>query len=183
MSVFITLQKPGGLIFPDKASLYVLAIEDRSYKEEKIHCTCVCGVFVHLRHLLIHLFLCLSVSPCLSGWECVYGFNMTSIRDLALKETLVDMVDQQQVCTNHCLIRVGVTHTHTHTHTCLLTHTLSLSLSSQEVDLYTVTPEELTFSVPYTLHATRNDYIDALAAYFTVEFTKCHKRTTITTGV
>ena len=52
----------------------------------------------------------------------------------------------------------------------------------QEVDLYTVTLDELTFTVPYSLHATRNDYIDALAAYFTVEFTKCHKRTTITTG-
>ena len=38
MSNEFFIQKPGGLIFPDKASLYVLAIEDRSYKEEKIHC-------------------------------------------------------------------------------------------------------------------------------------------------
>ena len=32
------LQKPGGLLFPDKACLYLCAIEDRSYKDEKIHC-------------------------------------------------------------------------------------------------------------------------------------------------
>lgn len=30
--------KPGGLIFPDRATLYVTAIEDRQYKDEKINC-------------------------------------------------------------------------------------------------------------------------------------------------
>jgi protein arginine N-methyltransferase 1 len=30
--------KPGGLIFPDHATLYVAAIEDQEYKEEKINC-------------------------------------------------------------------------------------------------------------------------------------------------
>ncbi len=51
----------------------------------------------------------------------------------------------------------------------------------QEVDLYTVVPNELSFSAPYCLTAKKNDYIDALVSYFTVEFTKCHKRTGITT--
>jgi type I protein arginine methyltransferase len=32
--------KPGGLIFPDSASLYLAAIEDQDYKEEKINCEC-----------------------------------------------------------------------------------------------------------------------------------------------
>jgi protein arginine N-methyltransferase 1 len=31
-------QKPGGLMFPDKASLHICGIEDRSYKDEKINC-------------------------------------------------------------------------------------------------------------------------------------------------
>jgi protein arginine N-methyltransferase 1 len=31
--------KPGGLIFPDTATLYLAAIEDQEYKEEKINCT------------------------------------------------------------------------------------------------------------------------------------------------
>jgi len=30
--------KPGGLIFPDRATLYIAAIEDQEYKEEKINC-------------------------------------------------------------------------------------------------------------------------------------------------
>lgn len=31
-------QKPGGLMFPDRATLYITAIEDRQYKEDKINC-------------------------------------------------------------------------------------------------------------------------------------------------
>lgn len=31
--------KPGGHIFPDTATLYLAAIEDQEYKEEKINCT------------------------------------------------------------------------------------------------------------------------------------------------
>ncbi|NWH62865.1 ANM8 methyltransferase, partial [Geococcyx californianus] len=69
-------QKPGGLMFPDRAALYVVAIEDRQYKDFKIH-----------------------------WWENVYGFDMTCIRDVALKEPLVDIVDPKQVVTNACLIK------------------------------------------------------------------------------
>jgi hypothetical protein len=32
--------KPGGLIFPDTAGMYIAAIEDQDYKEEKINCQC-----------------------------------------------------------------------------------------------------------------------------------------------
>uniref|UniRef100_A0A3Q2SW01 type I protein arginine methyltransferase n=1 Tax=Fundulus heteroclitus TaxID=8078 RepID=A0A3Q2SW01_FUNHE len=66
----------GGLMFPDRASLYVLAIEDRQYKDFKIH-----------------------------WWENVYGFDMTCIRNVAIKEPLVDVVDPKQVVTNSCLIK------------------------------------------------------------------------------
>ncbi len=31
-------QKPGGLLFPDKATINVVGIEDAEYKEEKINC-------------------------------------------------------------------------------------------------------------------------------------------------
>lgn len=31
---------PGGLIFPDKATLFCAGIEDGEYKEEKIGCSC-----------------------------------------------------------------------------------------------------------------------------------------------
>lgn len=64
-----------------------------------------------------------------------------------------------------------------HTHT----HNTCVSLLQQEIDLYTVTREELTFSAPYSLTAKRNDYVDAIVSFFTVEFTKCHKPTGIST--
>ena len=35
---FSSPQQQGGILFPDKACLYVTAIEDRKYKDEKIHC-------------------------------------------------------------------------------------------------------------------------------------------------
>ena len=30
--------KPDGLLFPDRATLYITAIEDRQYKDDKINC-------------------------------------------------------------------------------------------------------------------------------------------------
>merc|ERR1711894_802889 len=67
---------PDGLIFPDRATLYVCAIEDRQYKDEKIN-----------------------------WWDSVYGFDMSCIRKVAISEPLVDVVDPKQVVTNSCLIK------------------------------------------------------------------------------
>jgi len=67
---------PDGLMFPDRASLLVCAIEDRQYKEDKIH-----------------------------WWDEVYGFDMSCIKSIALQEPLVDVVDRNQVVTNTCLLR------------------------------------------------------------------------------
>ncbi|XP_028263961.1 protein arginine N-methyltransferase 8-B isoform X4 [Parambassis ranga] len=119
--------KPGGLMFPDRASLYVVAIEDRQYKDFKIH-----------------------------WWENVYGFDMTCIRNVAMKEPLVDVVDPKQVVTNCCLVK--------------------------EVDIYTVKAEDLSFTSAFCLQIQRNDYIHALVTYFNIEFTKCHKKTGFSTA-
>ena len=43
----------------------------------------------------------------LPGWENVYGFDMTCIRNVAMREPLVDVVDQKQVVTNACLVKVS----------------------------------------------------------------------------
>jgi len=40
-----SFQKPDGLIFPDRATLYICAIEDRQYKDEKINCEFDCRPF------------------------------------------------------------------------------------------------------------------------------------------
>jgi hypothetical protein len=34
-------QVPGGLMFPDEATMYLAGIEDQDYKEEKIGCTSI----------------------------------------------------------------------------------------------------------------------------------------------
>ncbi|CAJ0926376.1 16249_t:CDS:2 [Entrophospora sp. SA101] len=62
--------KPGGMIFPDKATLFLSAIEDGEYKEEKI-----------------------------GFWDNVYGFDFSSIKSVALREPLVDVVDYKAIVT------------------------------------------------------------------------------------
>ncbi|KAI9314563.1 S-adenosyl-L-methionine-dependent methyltransferase [Dichotomocladium elegans] len=62
---------PGGLLFPDRATMFIAGIEDGAYKEEKIE-----------------------------YWNNVYGFDYSSIKKLAIKEPLVDTVDGNAVVTN-----------------------------------------------------------------------------------
>ena len=64
-----------GLIFPDRATLRVQALEDAEYKEEKIH-----------------------------FWDNVYGFDMKCIKEVALAEPLVDTVEQSAVVSNSCTV-------------------------------------------------------------------------------
>ena len=40
------------------------------------------------------------------GWDSVYGFDMSCIRQVAVSEPLVDVVNPKQVVTNSCLIKV-----------------------------------------------------------------------------
>jgi len=68
--------KPDGLLFPDRATLFVCAIEDGQYKDDKVN-----------------------------WWDSVYSFDMSSIRSVALTEPLVDVVDPKQVVTNGCLLK------------------------------------------------------------------------------
>lgn len=37
-------KKIGGLMFPDTATMYLAAIEDQDYKDEKINCATIPGV-------------------------------------------------------------------------------------------------------------------------------------------
>lgn len=113
--------QPDGILFPDRCTLYITAIEDRQYKDEKIN-----------------------------WWDDVYGFNMSSIRKVAITEPLVDVVDPKQVVSNSFMVK--------------------------EVDLYTIQKADLDFSTPFELVMKRNDFVQALVTFFNVEFTKCHKR-------
>jgi len=131
--------RPGGLMFPDKATLYICAIEDRQYKDDKIN-----------------------------WWDDVYGFDMSAIRKVALTEPLVDVVDRNQVVTNNCLIK--------------------------EIDIQTITKDQIPFESPFHLQIRRNDYVQvmagggemaevkALVTFFNMEFTHCHKRVGFSTA-
>ncbi|KAI5123903.1 hypothetical protein M0805_005719 [Coniferiporia weirii] len=119
--------KPDGLIFPDNATMYLAAIEDQDYKEEKIN-----------------------------FWDNVYGFDYSCIKDIALREPLVDTVDLKSVVTDPCMIK--------------------------HIDLRTAKKEDLSFSAPFSLTATRNDYIHAFLAWFDVSFECTHKKVQFSTG-
>lgn len=47
---------PGGIILPDKASMYIAAIEDGDYKDEKINC--MSPILLNLISFTIDIFIC-----------------------------------------------------------------------------------------------------------------------------
>ncbi|KAJ1981196.1 Nuclear SAM-dependent mono-and asymmetric methyltransferase [Dimargaris cristalligena] len=118
---------PGGLIFPDTATMHIAAIEDGDYRKEKI-----------------------------DFWDDVYGFNMRAIKEVALKEPLVDTVDPEAINTTDCIFKT--------------------------IDITTVTKEELAFTAPFHIQCTRRDYVHALLVWFDISFDACHKPVRFTTG-
>lgn len=109
-----------GIIFPDKAVMYLTAIEDGNVRRDRF-----------------------------DYWDDVYGFDMSAIKEIALREPVVDVVDAKALVTDAVPI---------------------LSL-----DILTCTKEDLGFSSTFKLQALRNDYIHGLVAYFECAFTQIHK--------
>ena len=107
---------PGGLVFPDRVTFFISGLEDRRHKEENF-----------------------------DWWNSVHGFNMSSIRAVALTEPEVALVNKNRLVTNNCLLR--------------------------EINLMTLKKEDIPFETMFQLHVKRNDYIHALVVYFEVEFT------------
>ncbi|OMJ29076.1 Protein arginine N-methyltransferase 1 [Smittium culicis] len=119
--------KPDGLMFPDKASMIIAGIEDGSYKDEKI-----------------------------SFWDDVYGFRMSCIKEIALNEPLVDVVNGNAIATS--------------------------AMSFKEIDIKTVKKEDLTFSTDFKVTALNNDYVHAFISWFDIWFSCCHKPVFFSTG-
>ena len=128
--------KPGGLIFPDNASLYICAIEDQEYKEEKINCACSFTVNFGAS---LDFFLV---------WDNVYGFDYSVIKDIALREPLVDTVELKATVTNPCKFKVMGVYRHNY-------HQVITPL--QHINILTAKKEDLKFDAPFELTATRND--------------------------
>jgi len=111
---------PNGVILPDKAVMYIAAIEDGSVKRERF-----------------------------DFWTNVYGFDMSTIRDIAIKEPVVDVVDAKAIVTD--------------------------SKPILHLDILTCKKADLQFCSKFKLQAQRNDYIHGLVAYFECAFTQVHK--------
>jgi len=62
---------PNGIIFPDKAIMYLCAAEDSQVKADRI-----------------------------DFWNNVYGFDMTPLRDIAIQEPVVDAIEPKQIVTD-----------------------------------------------------------------------------------
>lgn len=120
--------------------MYIAAIEDHQYKEEKFNC----------KRLKIEKMKILNFNFSLNlGWNNVYGFDLSCVRQVAVTEPLIDYVHRNQVVTNY--------------------------FKFKEIDLYTVTNDDLTFEENFILSAKRNDYIHAFLVFFNVEFSKAYK--------
>ena len=114
------VQDGTGIIFPDKAVMYMSAMEDETVRRERI-----------------------------DFWDDVYGFDMSPIKEVALREPVVDVVDPKALVTD----AVPILH----------------------LDILTCTKADLTFCTDFKLQARRNDYIHGLVAYFECAFTQIHK--------
>ena len=118
----------GGLIFPDTASLLITGIEDAQYKNEKIN-----------------------------FWDDVYGYDMSCIREMAIREPLVDYVEGPRVV-------------------CMDTATIL------NINIETASKSELSFVSNFVLKPRRSDWVHAFLTYFTCTFSHGKKALTFSTG-
>lgn len=146
-----------GLIFPDKATVYFAGIEDGEYKDEKIGCEFPPLLLYPQPADPVHMTKTQAANrrACIV-WDNVYGFDYTPLKDTALSEPLVDIVDMKTVVTDP-------------------TPVLTL-------DLYTCKTSDLAFATSFDLLAKRDDFIHALVAWFDIEFAACHKPIRFSTG-
>jgi protein arginine N-methyltransferase 1 len=116
-----------GYILPDRARIYLAAIEDGEYKKSKI-----------------------------DYWDNVYGFNMSCIKNTALAEPLIDVTKGEMI--NSTVNKIF------------------------DIDLYTVTKEELDFSAGFDIEFMRDDNVHGLITWFDVVFEKMPYKVTLPTG-
>lgn len=79
-------------------------------------------------------------------WDEIYGIDMSCIKSSALAEPLIDICPREAINSSHSKIL--------------------------ELDLYTVTKEELDFSSNYEVVMNRNDTVSGLVTWFDIYFDK-----------
>ncbi|GAX15725.1 type I protein arginine methyltransferase [Fistulifera solaris] len=118
---------PNGIIFPDKAVLFMAGVEDGSVKRERF-----------------------------DYWHDVYGFDMTPIKEIAITEPVVDVIDPKAIVTN--------------------------AVPILRLDILTCKKEDLEFTAKFRLQAHRDDYIHGFVTYFECAFSQIHKPIGFTTA-
>lgn len=119
--------KKDGKILPDNARVYVAGIEDADYKSKKI-----------------------------DFWSSVYGFDMSCLGTAAIKEPLVDSVNDEPIISNHSKIL--------------------------ELDLNNMKPDDVEFSNEYSLTFTHEETCHALLAWFDCHFSRLTRPKTLSTS-
>ena len=89
-------------------------------------------------------------------WDNVEGFNMQAMKALAITEPSVDWVNPGSMLTEPYLLK--------------------------NFNLHSCTKDDLAFTVPFNLKATRGGNLTALVTFFDVEFEDGHKSITLSTS-
>ena len=103
----------------------------------------------------------------------MYQFDMSCIKNVALVEPLVDVVDPKQVNCTHAKLKTFNIETGT---TAILRCTARKKFEILMIK-FLVTVEDLTFEADFKIQAQRNEGVHAFVTHWTCEFTHCHTRT------
>lgn len=89
-------------------------------------------------------------------WNRVYGFDMSNVQQAAMRNPYIRYVKPERVVSDAWIIK--------------------------KIDMYTVQKEDLNISSKFHLKIKKNDYVQALALFFNVEFMKCPRQFRISTS-
>lgn len=107
--------KPGGALLPSGCRLFLSAVQSYEYRATQ-----------------------------LDYWDSIYGFNMSAMKDLALKEPVIDTIDKWQLCANNVII--------------------------SELDIHKCPLESSFFTSPFELKINTDTDVHALVTWFDVAF-------------
>ena len=119
--------KADGLMFPNRACLFVQGVRSDVCEKER-----------------------------LEFWDEVYGIDMSSMKQLSLKEVVIETVCAEQLRTDECKVL--------------------------EIDLEKVLATELDFVAPFRLVAEQRANLNALVAWFECHFDHCAEPIALTTS-
>lgn len=89
-------------------------------------------------------------------WDSVYGFDYSAFKKVALRDPLVDSVEPRSLVTP--------------------------AFELFDIDLYTVTKEDLAFTRPFNLQCTENETVHGFVVWFDIVFSRLNRKIEFSTG-